>query len=154
MSSRKTTDDPRRAYAGRSRPGRRWAAALTASVLGLVLVGCTGSPETATPAAAGGASSSATPGSSAGALQLDITIAGGNVTPNGQKVDVGVGQPVVLTVTSDTHDEIHAHTGGDGFALEVQPGTPATGTLTLTSAGSFEVESHHLEKVIVILNAR
>ena len=87
-------------------------------------------------------------------MTVDITIAGGNVTPNGEKVDIAVGQPVVLNVTSDTHDEIHAHTGGDGFALEVQPGTPATGTFTLTSAGSFEVESHHLEKVIVILNAR
>jgi hypothetical protein len=30
----------------------------------------------------------------------------------------------------------------------------AKGSFTLDSAGSFEVESHHLEKIIVILNAR
>ena len=107
-------------------------------MLGLGLAGCTPS---AAPAASG-------------PLTVDVTIAGGNVTPNGQKLDVAVGQPVVLNVTSDAPDEIHAHTGGDGFALDVQPGTQATGTLTLTSPGRFEVESHHLKKVIVILNAR
>jgi hypothetical protein len=124
-------------HTARRRPPRRWATLLAASVLGLGLAGCTpAEPAVREP------------------MTVDITIAGGNVSPNGEKVDIAVGQPVVLNVTSDTHDEIHAHTGGDGFALEVQPGTPATGTFTLTSAGSFEVESHHLEKVIVILNAR
>ena len=126
------------ARAGRPWPPRRWTALLAASVLGLGLVGCAPAAEPAV----------------AGPLTLDITIAGGNVTPNGQKVDIAVGQPVVLNVTSDAPDEIHAHTGGDGFTLDVEPGTLATGTLTVTSAGSFEVESHHLEKVIVILNAR
>ncbi|GAA1435406.1 hypothetical protein GCM10009616_32440 [Microlunatus lacustris] len=57
-------------------------------------------------------------------------------------------------MTSDTDDEIHAHTAGEGYELAVTAGQPATGSFTLTSAGSFEVESHHLEKVIVILNAR
>jgi hypothetical protein len=85
---------------------------------------------------------------------VDITVAGGQVTPNGEKLDVRVGQQVVLNVTSDEDDEIHAHTGGDGYELEVKAGVPATGTFTLDSAGSFEVESHHLEKVVVILNAR
>jgi hypothetical protein len=35
----------------------------------------------------------------------------------------------------------------------VQAGTPARGSFILQSPGSFEVESHHLEKIIVILNA-
>jgi hypothetical protein len=60
----------------------------------------------------------------------------------------------VLNVTSDTDDEIHAHTGGDGYEMQVSAGKKATGSFTLTSPGSFEVESHHLEKTIVILNAR
>lgn len=30
----------------------------------------------------------------------------------------------------------------------------AKGEFTIDSLGSFEVESHHLEKIIVILNAR
>lgn len=152
MSSLETTVPARSARAGRRRSAGGWAA-LSAAVLVLGLAGCTGAPETGAPAPADGDSSTAA-SSSAGAIQLDVTIAGGNVTPNGQKVDVAVGQPVVLKVSSDSHDEIHAHTGGDGFALEVEPGVPATGTFTVTTPGSFEVESHHLEKVIVILNAR
>ena len=60
----------------------------------------------------------------------------------------------MLNVTSDQADEIHAHTGGDGYELEVAAGKKVTGSFTLTSPGSYEVESHHLEKTIVILNAR
>ncbi|HEY5822191.1 MAG TPA: hypothetical protein VIT20_09460 [Propionibacteriaceae bacterium] len=100
------------------------------------------------------ASSASAPSSSPSALTIDITIADGKVTPNGEKLDAKVGETVVFNVTSDEDDEIHAHTGGDGYELEVPAGKPTRGSLTLTSAGSFEVESHHLEKVIVILNAR
>ncbi len=127
-----------RARAGLRRPSRHWTALLAAAALGLGLAGCT-------PSAAPASSDPVT---------LDITIAGGDVIPNGEKINVAVGQPVVLNVTSDAPDEIHAHTGGSGFALDVEPGTRATGTLTVTSPGRFEVESHHLKKVIVILIAR
>ena len=132
------------------------AALLAATALGLALTACTSTAEPAAPAPSAPASTSAsTPASpAADALTVDITIAGGDVTPNGEKLDVAVGQEVVLDVTSDEDDEIHAHTGGDGFELAVTAGQPATGSFTLTSAGSFEVESHHLGKVIVILNAR
>jgi heme/copper-type cytochrome/quinol oxidase subunit 2 len=135
---------------------------LAAALLSLSLAGCTSGPST--PSAAPGSSSasaaSSLSASSPNASQpnaqvtIDITIADGQVTPNGRKIDVEVGQQVVLNVTSDEHDEIHAHTGGDGYELEVAPGKKVTGSFTLTSPGSFEVESHHLEKVIVILNAR
>ncbi len=55
-------------------------------------------------------------------------------------------------ITSDEADEIHAHTGGDGFELEVPAGPPTTGEFTPTQPGSVEVESHHLAKGLVILN--
>ena len=145
-------------------PRHRWAAAAAAATTVLALAACTSAPETGSPAAPpsvaastpAGASPStgASPSVAADALTVDITLAGGQVTPNGEKLDVRVGQQVVLNVTSDEDDEIHAHTGGDGYELEVRAGVPATGTFTLDSAGSFEVESHHLEKVVVILNAR
>jgi hypothetical protein len=61
---------------------------------------------------------------------------------------------VILNVISDTDDEIHAHIGGAGYEMQVQAGSPAKGSFTIDSPGSFEVESHHLEKIIVILNAR
>ena len=133
------------------------------AVLALLLAGCTSAPTgpgTAGPSAAasGSAPGSASPSGSATpsgqVLTLTITISGGKVTPNGEKINARVGQQVVMNVTSDIADEVHAHTGGDGYELKVPAGKPTTGTFTLTSPGSFEVESHHLGKVIVILNAR
>ena len=49
---------------------------------------------------------------------IDITIADGKVDPNGRKVDVPLGATVVLNVTSDIDDEIHAHLGNDDFTPE------------------------------------
>lgn len=167
MGASRTTSSPAGttgAGGARPVPRHRWAAAAAAVTTLLALAACTSAPETGSPAAppsvaastpAGASPSTGTaPSTAADALTVDITLAGGEVTPNGKKLDVRVGQQVVLNVTSDEDDEIHAHTGGDGYELEVEAGVPATGTFTLDSAGSFEVESHHLEKVVVILNAR
>ena len=116
-------------------------------------------PSSSRSGSASGASSSAAAPSSTDsppgdALIIDVTLSGGDVTPNGQKISARVGQQVQLEVLSDRDDVIHAHTGGDGFELKVSAGAPRTGIFTLESAGSFEVESHELDKVIVILNAR
>jgi hypothetical protein len=142
---------------------------LTSVLLGFVLSGCTSAPAaTPTPSptpvvssASPSATSSASPATSspetsqpANEVTIDITIANGQVSPNGKKIDVQVGQQIVLKVTSDQDDEIHAHIGGDGYELAVSAGKQTTGSFTLTSPGSFEIESHHLEKTIVILNAR
>ena len=99
-------------------------------------------------------SSASTPSASNNTLTIDITIANGMTTPSGKKINVPVGEKVILNVTSDTDDEVHAHIGGPGYELQVKAGTPAKGEFTIDSPGSFEVESHHLEKIIVILNAR
>jgi hypothetical protein len=85
-------------------------------------------------------------------LTIPISIKGGQVQPNGEKITAALGQQVVLVVTSDEADEIHAHTGGDGYELEVPANQPTTGSFTPSQPGSFEIESHHLEKVVVILN--
>ena len=87
-------------------------------------------------------------------VRIDVTIADGRVDPNGRKLDVEVDQPIVLYVTSDEDDEVHAHTSDEGYTLEVKAGTKVRGEFTLTAPGSYEVESHHLGKTIVILNAR
>jgi hypothetical protein len=87
-------------------------------------------------------------------LTINITISHGKTIPSGEKINARVGQKVILNVTSDTDDKIHAHIGGQGYELQVQASIPAKGSFTLDSPGSFEVESHHLEKIIVILNAR
>jgi plastocyanin len=144
-------------------PGRlRLTAALAAAALSLLAAGCTSAPPagTASPSAVASSAPSSPDESTSptaeptGGLTIDITIADGKVDPNGKKIDVAVGTTVVFKVSSDIDDEIHAHTGGDGYELEVKAGEPIAGSVTVTTPGSFEVESHHLEKVIVILNAR
>lgn len=113
-------------------------------------------PASASSASSAGSATAATPSAdTANRVVVDITIANGRVSPNGEKVDVAVGQEVELNVISDVDDEIHAHTdSADGYALEVKAGAPTTGRFSVASAGSFEVESHDLEKIIVILNVR
>ena len=141
---------------------------LTATSSAVLLSGCTSSPSTsdapstavsqspsgsvsATPT---DAASSASASSDAAAVTLNITIKDHQVSPNGEKINVTKGQTVKMVVTSDADDEIHAHTGGDGYELEVKAGVPATGTFVAADTGSFEVESHHLEKIIAILVVR
>jgi FtsP/CotA-like multicopper oxidase with cupredoxin domain len=140
-----------------------------AVVAGLLLSGCTSTAEPQSSASPTVASSPAESSSSAAsptsvppaspslnpdyALTINVTIAKGKTIPSGEKINVRVGQKVILNVISDTDDEVHAHIGGDGYELPVKADTPAKGEFTLDSPGSFEVESHHLEKIIVILNA-
>ena len=142
-----------------------------AVILGLLLSGCTSGAEpqatTSPSTAAGSPSEPSLPATSAMsspvespslnadyALTININMSGGKTVPNGEKINVRVGQQVILNVTSDTDDEIHAHIGAEGYELPVRAGRPARGSFTIDSPGSFEVESHHLEKIIVILNAR
>lgn len=89
-----------------------------------------------------------------GPILINITIKNTKVSPSGEKINVKQGQTVELMVVSDADDEIHAHNAGDGYELEVKAGQSAAGSFVASDIGSFEVESHHLEKVIVILNVR
>jgi len=87
-------------------------------------------------------------------VTIDITLSNGQVDPNAEKIDVQRGQTIVLNVTSDEDDEIHAHIGDPGYELEVKGGKTTRGEFVVSDPGRFEVESHNLEKVIVILNVR
>jgi hypothetical protein len=117
-------------------------------VLGLCLIV---SGRTASPTSRSAANpASATPST----LTIEITIADGNVDPNGEQIQASVGQGVILNVKSDIDEELHAHMGLDSYALTVWGGQPTTAGFRLRAPGSFVVESHHLGKTIVILNVR
>ena len=81
---------------------------------------------------------------------IEITFSGDTVEPNGERVEVKVGQKIELEVKADEPGEIHVHSNPE---QEFEYGAGTT-TLTLDpieEPGVVDVESHHLEKVIVQL---
>jgi predicted small secreted protein len=93
----------------------------------------------------GGASSS----SSSAGTTIEITIKGGKVTPHGDRVKTGVGDPVTLKIDADTAGEIHVHSSPEQ-EIEFPKGT-STKKLTIDRPGIVDVEDHALEQVIVQL---
>ncbi|MGD7788094.1 hypothetical protein ACQCX2_07185 [Propionibacteriaceae bacterium Y1700] len=85
-------------------------------------------------------------------LSIEISLAGGKVTPNGQKFDASVGDVLELTITSDHDDAIHIH--GIDVEIPIKAGEPVTQQVTLSAPGSYEIESHHPAKTIGVLNVR
>lgn len=71
---------------------------------------------------------------------LEVTLAGGKVTGVESRVDVAVGEQLVLRVTSDVTEEIHIH-GYDLYA-DLAPGQTAQLAFTADLPGSYEVELH------------
>ncbi|GEP39502.1 hypothetical protein NPS01_31650 [Nocardioides psychrotolerans] len=91
-----------------------------------------------------------TPATDTGDIEtIEITFEDGTVTPNGERVEVGAGQPVDLVVKADEPGEIHVHSEPEQ-QFEYAAGT-TTLKLTIDQPGVVEVESHDLEQVIVQL---
>lgn len=80
----------------------------------------------------------APPAAAPGAMTIDVTVSGGKVSTPKSLVDVPVGSPVDLVVTSDVADEVHVH--GYNEMVDVTPGTPAHVGFTASIPGVFEVE--------------
>lgn len=153
-----------------SRTFTRAAAPLAAVVLVLGLAAC-GSDEEAGSSTAGDSTSSdtspgtsSTPGGSGSggsggsgggssaaedAMVIEVTIADGEATPKGDRVEVGVGQEVVLDITADEAGELHVHTTEE---LDLPfPEGESQQTLVVDQPGVVDVESHDLDQVIVQL---
>lgn len=120
-----------------------------------VVAGC-GSP-TATPPEAPSSSSTAGPATSsaskspAGAAVgpvVNITIAAGIVTPTNAEFDAGVGQPIVLEVTSDATDSLHVHSIPERV-FDVQPRAGQRFEFTVDIPGRVDVELHDLNRTVV-----
>ena len=85
--------------------------------------------------------------------RITITFSGDSVTPNGERVEVSVGQPVELVIEADEPGEIHVHSspeqelpyGAGSSTLDLEP---------IDKPGVIDVESHTLEKTIVQLEVR
>ena len=89
----------------------------------------------------------------AGPKVIEVTIEGESVSPNGERVEVAVGQDVELEVTADASGEIHVHSSPEQ-SLEYEPGTQTLTIEGIDKPGIVEVESHEPAKVIVQLEVR
>jgi len=87
-------------------------------------------------------------------VDIHVTIADGEVTPAGERVDVQLGQPIRLVVDSDAADELHVHSSPE-HEFEVPAGAHGkVYEFTLNKPGVVEVELHELDEVVVSIAAR
>jgi hypothetical protein len=121
---------------------RRPAAAIAAALLSAsLLTGC-----------GGGAGSSPAPDSLPTKV-IDITFTGDSVTPNGELVEIAVGQRIELDVTADKPGEIHVHSSPEQ-EFEYDKGSSTIAVEPIAAPGRVEVESHTLGKTLFTLQAR
>ena len=104
-------------------------------------------------AAGCGGSSTGSSGGGSGTKTIDVTFSGDSVTPNGDRIQVSVGQPVELVVKADQPGEIHVHSTPEQ-ELPYRAGTTTLKLKPIDKPGIIEVESHALEKTIVQLEVR
>lgn len=74
------------------------------------------------------------------ALVLEARIRGGEIEPNAERVEVPIGEEIVLRIDSDAPGELHVHSRPEQF-IEFEPGT-TTARLTIEAPGLVEVEEH------------
>lgn len=99
-----------------------------------------------------GTSSSSSSSSDGDSVALELTREGDTFTPNGERVELEVGQTLVLTITADAAGELHVHSTPE------QEVTYDAGTseheITIDRPGVVEVESHEPDMVVLQLEVR
>lgn len=121
---------------------------LTTAVL--VLAGCSSAPEAPPPSPE---SSSTTAAAAEVGPVLDITIAGGNVTPTNGELEARVGMPITLVVSSDVADELHVHAVPE-HTFDVVPAAGQSFQFTVDVPGRVEVELHEAHRTVVTIQVR
>lgn len=152
----------RRARACKNRLVRRF---LPVAALLVLAAGCAGAPASTpsgsgsplvTPASAtaSGSPTLASPSTAPtpGVTTITIELADGKASPNGSRVNLTKGETFVLDITSDRNDEVHVH--GFDKEIEVAAGKHVTVEMVADRTGRFEVESHHPELLIAVLQIR
>jgi hypothetical protein len=83
---------------------------------------------------------------------INITFKGKTVVPSGAEKNVKAGKPTTLHIVADKPGEIHVHSSPEQ-EIEYDAGT-SDKKLTIDQPGVVEVESHTLDKLIVVLEVR
>lgn len=143
-------------------PDRRPYLILIVTAAALLVAACGGSsdgdgqpPAASTPAAGtpGPASASGPQQPPPERLTIDVTIAGGTVTPTNAQLQGTVGEPILLQVTSDAADELHVHSVPEHtFAVEPKPDQRFE--FTVEVPGNVEIELHELGRVVASVQVR
>jgi hypothetical protein len=84
---------------------------------------------------------------------IDVTINGSDTDPNGEHLDVSVGQRMELDVTADQPGEIHVHSDPEQ-EFEYHTGSNTFALKPIRAPGRVDVESHTLDKLLFTLVAR
>lgn len=144
---------------------RRWARnAITVAAVAVLVAACASNGNDGDDGAGvepSGAPSSTTSVGSAGGEEsgpaeaetvVEVVVADGEVAGGVRRVEVGVGDHVVLRVTSDVGDEIHLH--GYDLRADVAAGGTADLAFTAEIPGVFEAELEQLHLELVELEVR
>ena len=83
---------------------------------------------------------------------MKVLIKGDKVNPNGDRIDVKVGEPVTFVVTSDRAGGLHVHSNPEQ-SPDFEQGT-TTIEVTIDKPGVVEVEEHESDALVVQLEAR
>ena len=77
----------------------------------------------------------------------EVTIKGGSVNPVAQSVEVGVGEPVTLEVTSDRAGELHVHSTPEQYK-QFEQGR-STIEMVFDKPGAVDVEEHESHTLVL-----
>lgn len=100
--------------------------------------------------ACGGKSPSQPP---AAGLDINVTIANGQVTPTNATLQAKVKQQITFHVTSDVADELHVHSEPD-HKFQVAAAPNQTFQFSVDVPGKVEVELHHLDRTIATIQVQ
>ena len=128
----------------------------------LLVAGCGGAPSSETTGTSA-TTGSATTGSAAPEMTdqqsppervvIDVTIAGGNVTPTNQQVQAKVKQPIIVRVNSDAADQLHVHSNPE-HTFDIKPENGQAFQFTVDVPGRVDVELHHLNKTVATITVQ
>lgn len=86
------------------------------------------------------------------AVSIDITREGDTFDPNGARIKAEVGEPITVTITSDTAGALHVHSDPEQ-EIDYTEGTTEH-EIVIETPGVVEVESHDPDIVVVQLEVR
>ncbi|HSF36135.1 MAG TPA: hypothetical protein VLA70_08475 [Nocardioides sp.] len=94
-------------------------------------------------------SESSTPDDS---VAVTVSREGGSFTPNGERVELGIGQALVLTIEADEAGELHVHSTPEQD-ISYDAGT-SEHEIVIDRPGVVEVESHDPDVILLQLEVR